>query len=143
MNEFNYGHFANAQAQAPVDANALMQAQVNYGNLLSNAAVQTDGIELDFQGDRCGSSYRIRQNSIKVWDSFFYDWREGWVEIRNHGGWHKRREAIETCNKHAVENRLIKFVPHRTKFKLNPAGWAGIAAAASGAASAGVLGFGL
>jgi hypothetical protein len=134
MNEYN---FANAQAQAPVDANALMQAQANYSNLLANAAAQADGIELDFQGDECGESYRIERAAIgstfRYWRCFFYDWHDGWLQINRWPGEKKRHDAIEICNQHAVQKRLIKFLPHRTKFKAT--GWGGIAAAASGAAS--------
>jgi hypothetical protein len=111
---------------------------MNEGYLLSNAAVQADGIELDFQGDRCGQSYRIKQNSTTTfWRCFFYDWREdGWIPINDWPGERLRSEAIECCNQHAVEKRLINFLPRRTKFKAN---WGSIAAAASGASIAGFM----
>lgn len=110
--------------------------------LLANAAVEPDGVELDFQGDRCGKSYYLKRNCIKTWESFFYDWREGgWVELRGYGSATTHKRAIETCNQHAVENRLIKFLPHKMKFRPTPFGWGGIAAAASQAAA--VAGFSL
>jgi hypothetical protein len=87
-------------------------------SLLANAAVEPDGIELDFYGDRCGNAYRIRRTCIKTWDIYFYDWREGgWYELRSYGGWHTRSQAIEIANQHATEHHLINFLPHRQKFK--------------------------
>lgn len=103
-----------------------------YGQLLANAAVVADGIELDFQGDKCGKSYKIRRNCIKVWEEYFWDWREGgWVELHGYGGWHDRHRAIEVCNQHALEHRLINFLPTRPKFKTNWASLSGLIAAAS------------
>lgn len=75
--------------------------------------MQTNLNELDFRGNKCGHSYRIKITCIKTWDAFFYDWHEGgWMEIRDGGG-HNRHEAIQVCNRHAVNNRLIKFLPQR------------------------------
>lgn len=102
--------------------------------MLANAAVEPDGIELDFQGDKCGNSYRIKRSCIKSWDSFFYDWHEGWVPIRDYGGWHNRQQAIQSCNNHAVDHRLVKFLPTRPKYKLTH--WAsGLSGAIAGAAN--------
>jgi hypothetical protein len=111
---------------------------------LANAAVEPDGIELDFQGDKCGQSYRIKRNCIKSWDVYYNDWHEGgWYELRC-GSLFTRHEAIETCNKHAVEHRLIKWLPTKPKFK--PTAWAqGLAGAAAAASIGSALGgmFGL
>lgn len=129
----DYGDLGNAFA---------VQAQANqayYGQLLSNAAVQADGIELDFRGDRCGKSYYIKRHvpgSTPYWECFFYDWHDGWLHINRWPGEEKRADAIAFCNQHAVDKRLINFLPHRTKFKATPwGGWGSLAAAASGAAS--------
>jgi hypothetical protein len=109
----------------------------NYGQLLQNAAVQADGIELDFQADRCGKSYRIKQNSTTTfWRCFFYDWHEhGWIPVNGWPGERLRSEAIAFCNQHAVQKRLLNFLPTRVKFKAN---WGSIAAA-TGASIAGLL----
>lgn len=108
---------------------------MNEGYLLQNAAGTIDGVELRFEGDKCGKSYKVQRNCIKTWDLYFYDWHEGgWIELRGYGGWKTRHEAIQGCNKHAVENRLIKFLPNRPKFKLNPT-WFGMGSAIGQAAS--------
>jgi hypothetical protein len=107
--------------------------------LLANAAVELDGIELDFYGDQCGQAYRIRRNCTKTWEIYFYDWREGgWYELRGYGGWHTRTQAIEIANQHATEHRLINFLPHRPKFKST--GYC-LAAAQAQVASAVTFGF--
>lgn len=94
------------------------------GAELANAAVIQDGVELDFTGDKCGRSYFIKRTCIKTYDSYFYDWREGgWMELRGYGGWHTRHDAIQCCNKHAIEHRLLKFLPTRPKYKPNWGGW--------------------
>lgn len=113
-----------------------------YGHLLANAAVVPDGVELDFQGDKCGKSYYIKKNCIGNWEIFFNDWREGgWLDLRDYG--HSRHEAIENCNKHAIKNRLLKFLPTKPKFKPNWGGW-GMASQAASLASGAVSGlFGL
>jgi hypothetical protein len=106
------------------------------GYLLANAAVEPDGIELDFQGDKCGNSYRIKRNCIKTWEVYYNDWHEGgWYELRGYGGSSfTRHEAIEICNKHALEKRLINWLPNRPKYK--PSTWAqGLAGAATGLGS--------
>lgn len=116
-----------------------------YGEALRNAAVEPDGVELDFQGDRCGKSYRIKKNCIGNWEVFFNDWREGgWFDFRDYG--RTRHEAIQNCNEHAIKHRLIKFLPTRPKFKLRlhpfynqalgAAGSTGLSAAAGSAISA-------
>lgn len=105
-----------------------------YGHLLANAAVVPDGVQLDFQGDRCGKSYFIKRNCIGNWESWFYDWREGgWYDLRHSG--FNRHEAIEVCNNHAITHRLLKFLPTKPKFKPTWGGW-GMGAAAASAASA-------
>lgn len=111
---------------------------VNDPAMLANAAVVQDGVELDFRGDKCGHSYRIRRNGAECWESFFYSWHDGWLTISRWPGAQKRAEAIYLCNQHAVEKRLIKFLPNRPKFKPNP-NLGGLAAAASTVAS--VAGF--
>jgi hypothetical protein len=115
--------------------NLLQQAQPFQQEGLQNAAVIPDGVELDFEGDRCGKSYRIKQNCIKSWDIYFYDWHEGgWYQLRDYGVTQKRTEAIAACNQHARDYKLIDFLPTRPKFKSN---WYGaIAGAVASAASA-------
>ena len=113
--------------------------------LQQNVAVIPDGIELAFAGDQCGKSYRIRRHTPGTrpyWDCYFYDWHElGWRKINRWPGEETRAEAIEFCNKHAVDNRLIKFLPHRPKFKPNPNLWGGWGSMAS--VLGGVAGLGL
>lgn len=107
---------------------------VAYGAQLANAAVIPDGVELDFQGDKCGQSYRIKKNCIGNWECFFFDWREGgWFDMRDYG--RTRHEAIENCNKHAIEHRLLKFLPTKPKYKPNWGGWGMGGAGAGGSMS--------
>jgi hypothetical protein len=90
-------------------------------SLLANAAAELDGIELDFYGDRCGKkAYRIKKDLIGTfhyWEAYFYDWHDGWIRINRWPGEKLRKEAIEICNQHAIDKRLINFLPHRPKFK--------------------------
>lgn len=111
-----------------------------YGYLLQNAAVEPDGIELDFQGDRCGKSYWIKRNCIKTWDCYFWDWHEeGWKEVPRQHGFQTKKVAIEVCNQHAVETKLIKFLPNRPRFK--PRHLAAAMSGAVAAAAANAFGF--
>lgn len=110
--------------------------------MLQNAAGTIEGVELAFQGNRCGKSYRIKQDSMKWWTCYFYDWHEeGWIQIDRWPGEKLRKEAIEVCNAHAIEKRLIKFLPNKPKFKPNPDLWGSALAAAQTAAA--VAGFSL
>lgn len=116
------------------------------GYLLGNAAMTLDGVELDFRGDKCGRSYRISRHTpgtIPYWECYFNDWHElGWRQINRWPGEETRRQAIEVCNQHAVEKRLLNFLPTKPRYRPTQCipGMAAALAATTGSGLGGLFG---
>jgi hypothetical protein len=85
----------------------------------------------------CGRSYRIRRNCINHYETFFYDWHNGWIDTQAgaytdvpHLNPATIQDAIYNCTHHAMRRGWYKYCPKQTPGNLTLSGAALAAASA-------------